>query len=214
MADAPFTPRLIMLSGPSGVGKDTILTRLLERSQRYRFIVNSASRAPRPNERDGVEYDFVDVARFQELIKSGALLEWSEVYGNLYGVLKQPIRDALAAGKRPVIRIDVQGVLKIQKIIPGALTIAIFPPSLETLNAWLRSRGDVSPTDLEIRMKKSAAEIRTLFALSERHVVVNYGGRIDAAVDAVDRIVVRADDAAPPAVAQKIYNETVKALQF
>ena len=109
------SPLLVVLSGPSGVGKDAVLLRLHELGRPYHLVVTATTRPPRPNERDGVDYYFVDQPAFDKLIESGELLEWARVYNHCYGVPKAPVRQALAQGKHALVRTDVQGAETIRK---------------------------------------------------------------------------------------------------
>ena len=109
---------IIVLSGPSGVGKDAVLTRMRALGKPYHYTVTATTRKQRPNERDGVDYNFVIPERFHQLIDGDELLEWAEVYGHLYGVPRTQVTDALGKGRDVIIKADVQGASTIKKLLP------------------------------------------------------------------------------------------------
>ena len=123
-------PLIVVVSGPSGVGKDTLLERMeeLHSSLNFHFVVTATTRDPRSGERDGVNHHFLDREQFQDLIRDDALLEWAEVYDNYYGVPKAQVADALAAGKHVFVRVDVQGAARIRTLVPEALFVMVLPP--------------------------------------------------------------------------------------
>ncbi|MBI1886234.1 MAG: guanylate kinase [Chloroflexi bacterium] len=154
-------PLLIVITGPSGVGKDTIRERLEELGLPYHFPLTATSRPQRPGERDGVDYHFVSETRFQEMVAGGELLEHAVVYGYRYGVPREPVRAALARGEDVVIRTDVQGARYIKSVYPNTLTIFLAPPTFEDLERRLRSRASDKPEQLELRLKIARAEMET-----------------------------------------------------
>lgn len=175
--------RMLVISGPSGCGKSTICRRLLEDRQVV-FSISATTRAMREGEVDGRDYVFVDKARFRAHIEAGDFIEWAEVHGNLYGTLRQPMEEALAAGKVYLVEIDVQGGAQLNELeIPG-LYIFVSPPDFETLRSRLVGRGTDAPDVIERRLQKAQEEMRA----QERydHVVVNED--LDEAIDEIRRI--------------------------
>jgi guanylate kinase len=160
-----------VIAGPSGVGKGTVVRRLLDRFPRLRLSVSLTTRPPRPEERDGVDYSFVSDEEFAELARNGGLLEWAEVFGHRYGTPRATIERAMLAGHDVVLEIDVQGAHQVREAMPSAVLILLEPPSMEELERRLRSRATEDEEDLERRMSAAAWELaqRSWFD----HVVVN-----------------------------------------
>ena len=133
VAEPVGTGRVVVLSGPSAVGKSTVVRCLRERIPNLHFSVSATTRAPRPGEVDGVDYHFVSPARFQQLIEEGALLEWAEIHGGLHrsGTLAEPVRDATAAGVPVLIEVDLAGARAVKQAMPEAITVFLAPPSWE-----------------------------------------------------------------------------------
>lgn len=153
--------RVVVLSGPSAVGKSTIVRCLRERIPDLHFSVSVTTRSPRPGEVDGVDYTFVSADRFRELIAEGALLEWSEIHGGLQlsGTPAQPVREAIAAGRPVLIEVDLAGARAVKKAMPEALTVFLAPPSWEELESRLTGRGTESPEAIERRLATARAEL-------------------------------------------------------
>jgi guanylate kinase len=126
-------PLVIIISGPSGVGKDAILHRMRALGSPFEYVTTVTTRRRRANEKHMVDYHFISEDEFQKLLRSGGLLEHANVYGNWYGVPREPVKQALARGKDVILKVDVQGAANIKKILPEALFIFIEPPSLEEL---------------------------------------------------------------------------------
>jgi len=163
MSGAPlFTGagRLIVISGPSGVGKDTVLERLFELEPRLRRSVSYTTRAPREGERDGEPYTFVDETTFNEMVERGEFLEWAIVYGHLYGTSMQRVRDAVARGEDIVLKIDVQGAARVRaRVGDGAAFIFLLPPSREELRRRLYERASDDSSSLELRWANAVIEL-------------------------------------------------------
>lgn len=162
---------LVILSGPSGVGKDTVLNAWMERDPRVQRVVAYTTRTMRPQEVDGVDYRFVSVERFRDLIAGGAFLEFKEVFGNLYGTPLLDMEEMLAAGKVAVLKIDVQGALTAMKLRPDALTVFIMPPSVEELERRIHSRGTDDPEVIARRLRTARDEMA--LRSEYQHVLVN-----------------------------------------
>jgi guanylate kinase len=165
--------RVVVLSGPSAVGKSTVVRCLRERIPDLHFSVSATTRAPRPGEVEGVDYHFVSGARFQELIDQGALLEWAEIHSGLHrsGTLAQPVRDATAAGCPVLIEVDLAGARAVKQAMPEAITVFLAPPSWEDLEARLVGRGTETPEVIRRRLDTAQVELAAQDDFDE--VVVN-----------------------------------------
>jgi guanylate kinase len=159
--EPPGKGRVVVLSGPSAVGKSTVVRCLRERIPNLRFSVSATTRAPRPGEVDGVDYHFVTPARFQQLIDDGALLEWAEIHGGLHrsGTLAEPVRTATAAGLPVLIEVDLAGARAIKRAMPEALTVFLAPPSWADLEARLVGRGTETPEVMRRRLETARTEM-------------------------------------------------------
>jgi len=157
----PGKGRVIVLSGPSAVGKSTVVRCLRERIPDLHFSVSATTRAPRPGEVDGVDYHFVSPARFQQLIDEGALLEWAEIHGGLQrsGTLAEPVRTATAAGFPVLIEVDLAGARAVKKAMPEAITVFLAPPSWPDLEARLVGRGTETPEAIRRRLETARTEM-------------------------------------------------------
>lgn len=178
---------LIVLSGPSGVGKDAVLARLRETDYRLTFVTTLTTRPIRPNEVDGRDYHFVSRDEYQKRLEGNRLLESANVYGNWYGVPRGSVEDALDRGEDVIVKVDIQGAATIREIMPRAVFIFLAPPSLDELTARLTRRLTELPADLSLRIKTAEEEMKQA-ALFD-HVVVNHGGAIDETVAEIEAIV-------------------------
>lgn len=158
--EAPDRGALFVVSGASGAGKSTLLKRLFETVPGLEFSVSATTRAPRPGERDGVEYHFVDLPTFREMVARGELYEWAEVYGRCYGTPRGPVDAALSEGRSIVLDIDVQGAAQVRRVCPDAVTVFILPPSLEALHERLVGRGTDAPEVVQRRMADAAQQLQ------------------------------------------------------
>jgi len=183
----PSKPLLIVLSGPSGAGKDAILNRLKKSGYPVEFITTVTTRPKRAKEKNNVAYHFVPRESFNQMIKNKELLEWANVYGNWYGVPKQPVKQALDKGRDIIVKIDIQGAATIKKILPQAVFIFLMPPSMEELVTRLKDRRTELGFDLDLRLKTSEEEIKRLPLFD--YVVVNKRNEIDLAVRAIEAII-------------------------
>ena len=181
--------RLFVLSGPSGVGKDALLSRMRQLGRSYHFTVTATTRPIRPGERDGVDYIFTSPDEFQCMIAENGLLEWAEVYGNLYGVPKQQVTDALQHSQDVLLKVDVQGAATVSKLYPESVLIFLEPPDMETLDNRLRERGTENSEALRIKIETAREEMKAAAWFDYR--VVNHDDMLDDAVRAIDRIVSR-----------------------
>ena len=163
--------RVVVLSGPSAVGKSSVVRRLREQVPDLRFSVSATTRAPRPGEVDGVDYHFVSPGEFQQLIDRGDLLEWADIHGGLHrsGTLAAPVAEAADAGHPVLIEVDLAGARAVKNAMPEALTVFLAPPSWEALEQRLVGRGTETPEVMARRLGTARAE---LAAQSEFDVVV------------------------------------------
>lgn len=150
---------LFVVSGPSGVGKSTLVGRVLGGVPGLGFSVSATTRAPRPGEIDGVHYHFIDATSFEARVSGGEFLEHATVYGRHYGTLRAPTVDALAAGRSLLLDIDVQGFRQVRATWPGSVSIFILPPDLPTLEARLRARSTDAEEVIRRRMRDADEQI-------------------------------------------------------
>lgn len=153
--------RVVVLSGPSAVGKSTVVRCLRERLPDLHFSVSATTRAPRPGEVDGVDYHFVSADQFQQLIDRGELLEWAEIHRGLHrsGTPAQPVRDAMAAGRPVLIEVDLAGARSVKAAMPEATSVFLAPPSWDDLERRLVGRGTESPEVMQRRLDTARAEL-------------------------------------------------------
>lgn len=157
----PRRGRLIVLAGPSGVGKSSVVTALREALPELYFSVSATTRDPRPGEVDGVHYRFVGPAGFDRLIERDELLEWAEIHGGLQrsGTLRAPVEDAIAAGRPVLVEVDLQGARAVKLAIPESIGVFLLPPSWDELARRLRGRGTESPEQYERRLVTAKEEL-------------------------------------------------------
>lgn len=177
---------LVVISGPSGVGKDSVLDDLERRGHHFHRVITCTTRAPRENERDGVDYYFVSDAEFDALIATGGLLEHAQIYGHRSGVPRAQVEEQLAAGNDVVVRTDVQGAASIRRLMPAAVLIFLAPPSLEELETRLRERGADDGERIERRLAAARGEMARSGEFE--YVVINEPGRLDDAVARIEEI--------------------------
>ena len=194
----PGRGRVVVLSGPSAVGKSSVVRCLRERIPNLHFSVSVTTRAPRPGEVDGVDYHFVSAARFQQLIDQGALLEWAEIHGGLQrsGTLAEPVRAAIAAGLPVLIEVDLAGARAVKRAMPEVIAVFLAPPSWADLEARLIGRGTETPEAMERRLDTARTELAAQDDFDE--VVVNT--RLESAcAELVSLLVETAPDSAKSA---------------
>jgi guanylate kinase len=180
---------LVIISGPSGVGKDTIIDALRARPHDpdYHYVVTCTTRAPRPGETDGVSYHFVSPGRFRAMRDAGELLEANEVHGRWYGTPRREVAAALAAGHDVILKIDVQGAQVVKEGVSDALLIFVVPPSLEALFQRLKARATESADELETRQRNAALELARQDDYD--YVVVNETGQVERTAARIDEII-------------------------
>ena len=180
---------LAIISGPSGVGKDTIIEalRCRPRNPDYHYVVTCTTRARRPGEIEGVSYRFLDRSTFLDLRDAGELLEANEVHGNWYGTPRDDVRAALAAGNDVILKIDVQGAQVVKESVPEAVLIFMVPPSLETLFQRLKARATETADQLELRQRNAAIELARQDDYD--YIVENRDGEIEATAARIDEII-------------------------
>ena len=181
--------RLFVLSGPSGVGKDALLSRMKKRRGDFHYTITATTRPIRPGERDGLDYLFMARDDFQRMIDEDGLLEWAEVYGNLYGVPKSQVTEALIRGCNVLVKVDVQGAATVRRLYPDSVLIFLEPPSMDSLDRRLMERGTERGEALRIKLETAREEMKASDWFDYR--VVNHDGKLDDAVTEVDRIVSR-----------------------
>ena len=198
---------LVIISGPSGVGKDTIIDALKARHHEpdYHYVVTCTTRGRRPGEVDGVDYHFLDHEAFARQRAAGAFLEASQVHENWYGTPRDQVREVLAEGRDVILKIDVQGAAIVKGKVPGALLIFIVPPSLEDLFQRLRSRATETADELELRQRNAAIEL----ARQEDYdyVVTNETGQVERTAERIDEIIA-AEHARHPQRRVEVYSRS------
>ena len=180
-------PQIIVLSGPSGAGKDTVIRKLRLRNHRRHFIITATTRQPRAGEQDGVDYHFFTEATFQKMVNDGEFLEWAKVYDNWYGVPKQAVKQGLDENKDVIIKVDVQGAATIKKLVPQAILIFIAPPSHEELIRRLSRRGTETDAELRLRIARAHEELENLEIFD--YIVINHENQADATAAEIDNII-------------------------
>lgn len=180
---------LVIISAPSGAGKDTVIERLVRKLDDAVVYVTATSRKPRPGEIPGTHYYFYSPEKFREEIEEGNFLEWSMVHGEFKGVRRDVLADTLRDHRIVIVKPDPQGMRKIKSQLPEALTIFIMPPSVEALKRRLDTRGTETPAQREVRLRN--AEIEMAAAPEYDYVVENEDGKIDQTVDEIAQIIGR-----------------------
>jgi guanylate kinase len=183
---------VFVITGPSGVGKGTLIRGLLERVPKLELSVSATTRGPRPGERDGVAYHFLSDDEFDARLQAGDFLEHASYSGNRYGTVRSELEKRLAEGVPVVLEIEVQGARQVRDAIPDAVAVFIAPPSREALRARLVGRGTDGPEQIDERMRTADRELQAQPEFA--HVVVN--DRLERATDELTEIVRRALQAA------------------
>ncbi len=183
----PDYPLLVVISGPSGVGKDSLVERMKARGADFHFVVTATSRPPRQGEVHGVDYLFVSTAEFERMVEANDLLEYALVYGQYKGIPKSQVRDAMASGKDVVMRLDVQGAATIKRLIPDAILVFLTAGSEEELVERLKRRRTESDVQLQQRIETARHELERIGEFD--YVVINRTCELDGAVDQVLTII-------------------------
>jgi guanylate kinase len=177
------SPLVIVISGPSGVGKDATIARIRKGGGKFHYVVTATTREMRPGEKDGVDYYFLTEEEFRKRIAGDEFLEHATVYNNMYGVLKSEVRQALDKGEDVIIKVDVQGAATLKNKIPNAVFIFLEPPSIDDLAERLKKRKADSEHSVNVRIGKAEDELkaREMFNCT----IVNMTGDLDITVKAV-----------------------------
>ena len=183
----PNKPRLFVISGPSGVGKDTVARLMLNSRDSFYFVVTATTRPPREGETDGRDYFFVNHDEFAQMIEDDELLEYAVVYNDYKGVPKQQIRDALSSGQDVIMRVDVQGAATIRKLIPNAILVFLTAETEEALIRRLRERKSETAEGLKLRIATARREMMRLDEFD--YCIVNAEGRVPETVQLIMSII-------------------------
>jgi len=178
---------LIVISGPSGVGKDVVIDKMKERGLPFHFVVTATTRPPRSEEKHGVDYFFFTHDEFTAMIENGELLEYATVYGQYKGIPKAQIREALDSGKDVVMRVDVQGADTIRGLVKDALLIFLTTQSEEDLINRLKSRDTETPEELKLRINTAREEIKKTEIFD--YLVTNRNNKLEETVDNIEAII-------------------------
>ena len=178
---------MVVVSGPSGVGKDAVFQYMRQLDRPWHFVVTATTRPRRRSERNGIDYLFLDTEEFDHMREGEQFLECAEVYGNWYGVPKQQVKDALSRGKDVFVKLDIQGAETVRNAVKDALMIFLAPPSIEELERRLRFRKSESLESLRLRTEAARDEMKAMDDFEYR--VVNHNRRLDLAAFCIDAIV-------------------------
>ena len=180
-------PLLVVLSGPSGVGKDAALDALKLLDRPWRFVITATTRPQRPGEQDGVDYIFLETAAFLKMKERDDLLECAQVYDYWYGVPRNQVRQGLQDGKDVILKVDVQGADTVRELAPEALFIFMIPSSLDELKSRLTKRETETPSQVALRLSNAQSELGRVGEFDYR--VVNREGQLEQAVAEIDAII-------------------------
>ena len=178
---------LVVVSGPAGSGKGTVVSKIFEKSDDFAFSVSGTTREPRPGETDGVHYHFITKSEFEALIAEEKVLEYTCYCGNYYGTLKDEVEKSLSEGKNVILEIEVDGAMQIKTKYPESVLVLVIPPDFKTLEERLRGRGTNTEEDIINRLERSKEEMKYF----ERYdyFIINEDGKIDEAAEALIGIV-------------------------
>ena len=180
-------PLLLVISGPSGVGKDATLHALKKRDLPLHYVITATTRKPRVGEKDGVDYFFYKKEVFEKMIDDGELLEHAIVYEDYKGIPKQQIREAMASGLDVILRVDVQGAAKLRELCPDAVLIFLLPSSVEEWHQRLNNRNSETAQSMKVRLETVKRELEYLPLFDYR--VVNEHNKLEEAVDTIVDII-------------------------
>ncbi len=176
---------LLIISGPSGVGKGTVCRYLLQVRKALKLSVSTTTRPPRPDEKEGKEYFFTTPSRFKEMIEAGSFLEWALVHDHFYGTRSESVREMLASGQDLILEIDVQGAEQVRAKIPEAVSIFLAPPSRQALEQRITGRGTEDPGRIKRRLETARREMKAYCYYD--YLVVN--DRVKKAADKINSII-------------------------
>ena len=176
------TPRLFVISGPSGAGKGTLVSLVRERRHDLGLTVSATTRKPREGEIDGVSYHFISEEEFTRRVDAGEFLEWAHVHGHRYGTLKSEVDERMARGHSVILEIDIQGGMNVRKVYPDAVLLFIIPPSAEELERRLRGRGSEREEDIALRLENAKREM----AMKDSYDTIIINDSLDVAVGALE----------------------------
>lgn len=176
------TPRLFVISGPSGAGKGTLVSLVRERRHDLDLTVSATTRKPREGEIDGVSYHFISEEEFTRRVEAGEFLEWAHVHGHRYGTLKSEVDERMARGHSVILEIDIQGGMNVRKVYPDAVLLFIIPPSAEELERRLRGRGSEREEDIALRLENAKREM----AMKDSYDTIIINDSLDVAVGALE----------------------------
>lgn len=182
------SPLLIVISGPSGIGKDTVVDGLKKRGHPFHFVITATSRPPRENETDKKDYFFYSETQFEEMIANGDLLEHAWVYSAYKGVPKSQVREALASGEDVVMRLDVQGAQTVHNLCPDAILIFLTADTKEEWLQRLKDRHSETDEELCLRIETAKMEFQTLDIFD--YIVINHENKLDQTLDIIESIIV------------------------
>ena len=184
---APAPPLLVVISGPSGVGKDAVLAELKKLPQPWHFAVTATTRPPRPGEQDGIDYIFLDSDTFLQMRERDQFLECAQVYGHWYGVPRSQVRQGFTAGQDVILKIDVQGAATVRQLAPEALFIFLLPGSLAELAQRLTQRQTETAAAVQLRLQTAQQELAQVSHYDYR--VINHDGGLTQAAAAIAAII-------------------------
>lgn len=180
-------PLIVVISGPSGVGKDAVVQAMQQRGQPFHFVVTMTSRKPRPGEVDGVDYFFVSREKFEEMIAASEFMEYALVYQDYKGIPKEQIRRALDSGKDVILRVDVQGAATMRRLTPEAVLIYLIPTDENEWLQRLHNRKTETSESLALRIQTARSEMEHLGRFD--YVVVNADDRLEVAAETIIAII-------------------------
>ena len=180
-------PLFIILSGPSGVGKDAVFSRMKQLQRSFHYATTATTRPLRPAEQNGIDYHFLTEEKFKQKIARNELLEWAKVYRNYYGVPKEEIEPALKKGQDVIVKVDVQGAATLKRLYPEATTIFLMPPSEAELVRRLKQRRSQSRADFELRLETARQEIKSSPFFD--YIVINHKDKLDETIAQIEAII-------------------------